>query len=355
MMFSQFQKLLPTGLLAYRNELKQNSGDISPGWYFIRYPYAIRIGSAVPVSVKEDFSERLFRVGSIGGFLARLYTMLFSLVRIRHSTGHPAPAGRTLIKRSMHGHLMMFDFEHGKVITKYRDAGLAARIAEYASMEPGYLPTLHVEYDGASSIQSPMVKGVNLYSSGTEIRIERFRSLLVYFLERLELSRSRGTYMATGEACDFIDRNTKDYFPDELKHQLSERRDQILKILTSVPVIFSHGDLHSENILVCEDRTVVIDFEHCCMMHAFYDLVYNPFDGFIAGYDTTFFYEMCRGTFDSEYRAIFRGYIAEGPVCLTDVLLAFILCRAERGRLYPEVTLERLNHLLNELLNIRIA
>jgi Ser/Thr protein kinase RdoA (MazF antagonist) len=73
--------------------------------------------------------------------------------------------------------------------------------------------------------------------------------------------------------------------------------DQIVQLLTSIPVIFSHGDLHSENILVCEDRTVVIDFEHCCRMHAFYDLVYNPFDGFIAGYDTTFFDEMCRGTF----------------------------------------------------------
>jgi hypothetical protein len=193
MIFSIFQKLLPTGLLAYRNELKQNSGDISPGWYFIRYPYAIRIGSAVPVSVKEDFSERLFRVGSISGFISKLYTMLFSLVRIRHSAGQPAPAGRTLIKRSMHGHLMMFDFEHGIVITKYREAGLAARIAEYASMEPGYLPALHVEYDGQSTIQSPMVKGVNLYSSGPEIRIERFRGMLGYFLERIEHTRTRGT------------------------------------------------------------------------------------------------------------------------------------------------------------------
>lgn len=355
MILSVIRKLLPTGLLAFRNELKQNSGDISPGWYIIRYPYAIRIGSAVPVSLKEDFTDRLYGLGSISGFISRLYTMLFSLVRIRHNAGHPGPAGRTLIKRSMHGNLMMFDFEQGKVITRYRDAGLAARIAEYAFMEPGYLPALPVEYDGKSTIQSPMVKGVNLYSSGPEIRIERFRSLLGYFLERIELTRTRGTYMTTGEACYFIDRNTKDYFPDDLKRQLSDRRHQIVQILTSVPVIFSHGDLHSENILVCDDRTVVIDFEHCCRMHAFYDLVYNPFDGFIAGYDSTFFDEMCRGTFDQEYRSIFRSYIEEGPICLTDVFFAFILCRAERGSLYPEVTLERLNPLLNHLLNVRIA
>jgi hypothetical protein len=355
MIFNIFQKLLPTGMLAFRNELKQNSRNISPGWYFIRYPYAIRIGSAVPVSVKEDFSERLFRVGGITGFISKLYTMLFSLLRIRHSAGQPAPAGRTLIKLSMLGHLMIFDFEQRIVITKYREAGLAARIAEYASMEPGYLPALHVEYDGHSTIQSPMVKGVNLYSSGPEIRIERFRGILGYFLERIEHTCTRGSYMTTGEACDFIDRNTRDYFPDELKRQLSAHHDQIVQLLTSIPVIFSHGDLHSENILVCEDTTVVIDFEHCCRMHAFYDLVYNPFDGFIAGYDTTFFDEMCRGNFDREYRAIFRSYIEDGPVYLTDVIFAFILCRAERGRLYPKVTLERINPLLNQLQDNRIA
>lgn len=348
-------KLLPTGLIAYRNELKQNSGDISPGWYFIRYPYAIRIGSEVPLSVKEDFSERLFGTGNIKGIISRLYTMLFSLVRIRHSSGHRGPADRTLVKRSMHGHLMMFDFEHRKVIIKYRDAGLAARIAGYASMKPGYLPTLDVEYDGKSTIQSPMVKGINLYSTGPDVRHEHFRTLLGWFLERIEATRTYGTRMTTDEANVFFDRNTKDYFPDELKRQLSERRDQILNILTSVPVIFSHGDLHSENILVCDDGIVVIDFEHCCHMHAFYDVVYNPFDGFIAGYDTSFFDEMCRGTFDREYRAIFQTYIEDDPIWLTDVIFAFILCRAERGRLYPRAALDPLNPLLNQLRNVRIA
>ncbi|TVQ09682.1 MAG: hypothetical protein EA364_13545 [Balneolaceae bacterium] len=353
MMFSLFNKFLPQGLLAYRKELKQNSGDISPGWYFIRYPYAIRIGSAVPVSVREDFSERLFSVKSISGFIIRLYTMLFSLIRIRHSGGQPVPANRTLIKRSMHGHLMMFDFNHKMVIIKYRDAGLAARIAGYTSMEPGYLPVLKVDYDGKSTVQSPMVKGINLYSTGADVRYERFRALLGYFLERIEATRSRGRYLTAAEAADFIDRNTKNYFPDELMRQLSARREQITRILTSIPVIFSHGDLHSENILVREpaadvkpgEDLVVIDFEHCCHMHAFYDLVYNPFDGFIAGYDTSFFDEMCSGTFDREYRAIFRFYMPDAPPDFMDVICAFIICRAERGRLYPTDKLDNVTAL----------
>ncbi|MFU8858784.1 MAG: phosphotransferase [Cyclonatronaceae bacterium] len=337
--------MLPTGLIAYRKELKQNSGDISPGWYFIRYPYAIRIGSEVPLSVKEDFSERLFGVGSIKGIISRLYTMLFSLVRIRHTAGHNGPADRTLIKRSMHGHLMMFDFEHGKVIIKYRDAGLAARIAGYASMEPGYLPTLDVEYDGKSTVQSPMVKGINLYSTGPDVRHEHFRNLLGYFLERIEATRIHGTCMSDDEANAFIARNSSGYFTDDLMLQLSERRHQILRILTSVPVIFSHGDLHSENILVCDDRIVVIDFEHCCQMHAFYDVVYNPFDGFIAGYDHTFFDEMCRGVYDREYRGIFRTYMPVGSIDFMDVILAFIICRADRGRLYPVDKLQNISAL----------
>ena len=344
---SLYQKYRTSSVSYLKEAIKENDELLMPGWYIINQPFARKIGSDLPDAVKVDYPY-LLKPKSAKGFLLNLMALLFCMKRVSQPPVNANRKSYSLIYRSAKGDLKMFDLKRNVILVRFQSPSKLNRVKEFYSSNQ-YLPLNMIQFESGNRYTEPVINGVPSFYASDHIQLELYRNLLERFIGKIDEIKKNNfsIFWNVGEANDFFERNIRHIESEDLVSKMNARKSFIEACAVSCPLIFTHGDLSSSNILINGKEYVVIDYEHSSLRHLFHDIINLPFNGMIVGSETVYDRHNFVLNFRDELELMMDKLSVSDGVQLQDLIYIHILQRAADGNPYNA---EASSRAVNELL-----
>jgi hypothetical protein len=335
------KKIFPISSIHHKQEVLNTKPFLKPGWYFINYPFAYKIGSKIPQSAKELFKENFLRGDNLLWKSRSIFSLLFGWVRVR-SIGEDQIYD--FLYYSKRGYVKLFDNDRKKIKIDYKNEEVA--INTYRLFESNlYLPLNKTVHKEGAVTEVDLIVGEPLILKSLEDRLAVYEQILNSFIEKLDEICKNSVYWEMDEAKAFFDLQLQN-FTDITRKRVLARKPQILKCLTKCPLIMTHGDFCASNIIMASKGPVIMDFEHAKLRHAFYDVVSFPFNTVLLDEEYSLTVEDVKLRYWDKFNIIIGKLFSDKSIEVCDLVYIFLMHRSNDGSSYPkEVIEERLNTL----------
>jgi len=332
----------PISSIQHKKEVLNSKHFLKPGWYLINYPFAYKIGSKIPRSAKKAFKKNFLRSDNLIWMSRSFFSLMFGWVRVMEFGGNQ---NYDFLYYSSRGYIKLFDKDREKIKIDYKNEQIAINTCRLVESNL-YLPLNKAMHKGGAFTEVDFLEGEPLILSNLEDRLAKYEKILNSFILNLDkIIKNNNVYWNMGESEIFFNFQLHNFTEDTQKKML-ERKLQILQCLTKCPLIMTHGDLCASNIIVTNERIVVMDLEHAKLRHAFYDIISFPFNTVLVDKKFDLTLEDVKGRYWNKFNIIIEKLFSDVSIEVCDLIYIFLMHRSNDGSPYPkEVIEERLNEM----------
>lgn len=266
------------GKSSLKAQLIEHQPLMQPGFYWLDSSVAYRLGSPRPLALRNSKRYRLsIAQYPLGARVVRLIDAL-TPPAFYYLSPHETP------KESGGQHLLsagstrykIFNILEKTVSTYFSDATLLESYQSVANTHRRYLPVLvpiPTPPSQPSGLVEPLIDGVTFSEAGAKRRRIIFDALLDAYAKTAQ--NTAYTTMPRAVVEKAISALQEREIPESLNAAISTHRSAIINCLTTSPLIPSHGDLYSKNLLVTDEQFYLIDLGYQLRnLPYFYDLLY---------------------------------------------------------------------------------
>lgn len=171
---------------------------------------------------------------------------------------------------SREGDIKVFDYRNQKVLVFPSTKDKYIRIVNSYYLLSLHLPIVNMEINNDNKFYTEaLAQGITF----SKVKVERQFEVVIQLLD-CYLSNSALHSFNNNEARNIFNNVIKINFESSVKELLKENNKDIVSLMQSMPLIFSHCDLFGNNIIVDVDSFKVIDIEKACIRPVFFDVIH---------------------------------------------------------------------------------
>lgn len=305
--------------------IKQHADYLKPGWYIFNGTSAYRCFSDLPLSIKKETKSgkrlevRFLKLRFIYRIVEYVVPPL-GLIYINKQYKLTA-SGSLLLLRSKS--LKIFDFKNKTVYT-WRSSELESEnIYKSYKLFSKYfsIPSIKI-MDDKVGLEEEYINGLTFSQISKSERLNFFFKLVDGYKKLINSSvYERYAIMRIEDLLSSVEKNSRSR---HLLIAVKNRAELVNKILNESVWIWSHGNLHPNNLLIKRDKIYVIDLESICRRPFFYDLFALAVREQINGNDALV-HAINNGSFDSFFHYAFGQFKLSFNFNLSDMWLSHAL------------------------------